>query len=822
MEGVGLRTILVESALEVGLNHEGDRTFHVTLPPMDRKSLEKLEFPKVLDLLAGYAAFSASKEEAWRLEPALESGEVRRRQCETTEARRLLIAKPGLSVGGAHDVRPQAGAAAHGAALEPQDLLDIKSTLISARTLERFFEKADSAYPTLGDLARGLQPMPGLIDLISRVVSDRGEVLDTASETLAAIRRDLRKAHDRLMTKLQRMLSDPKLSPMLQEPIVTQRDGRFVLPLRAEFKGRIRSVIHDQSASGATLFIEPVTIVDLNNEVRELELTERDEVRRILAEVSARIGAESLAISQTVEALAAIDLAIAKARYAESMKAWEPILLDWQEAGEGGGRIRLMAARHPLLDPETVVPVDVILDAETTALVITGPNTGGKTVALKTAGLLSLMAQAGLHLPAASGSEIALFEGVYADIGDEQSIEQSLSTFSAHIANIIHILERAGPRSLVILDELGAGTDPQEGSALARAILDELIERNATTLVATHYPELKTFAHTTDGVRNASVEFDLRTLRPTYHLVIGLPGRSNALAIAERLGLQPAVIARARQMLNPEDVRAEGLLDEIHRQRDAARLSRREAEAAQSAVEALKAELQTRLEAIEEERSRVMQQANAEAQSELEALHEEIEQLRRDLKGARQPLEVLQQLEGSYQELVDEALVPVTAAPLQSQMDRPLRPRPGDRVRLRSLQSEGIVQEVQAEQVEVLVGRLRVRARLDELELPQQAVPAAAPRRVSAQASSLPPAPPLEIDLRGLAADEALEELERRLDAAYLAGLPFLRIIHGKGTGKLRQAVRQALQGNPYVTSALPGNDAEGGEGVTVVKLASA
>ncbi|MCJ7514082.1 MAG: Smr/MutS family protein, partial [Anaerolineales bacterium] len=568
-------------------------------------------------------------------------------------------------------------------------------------------------------------------------------------------------------------------------------------PLRAEFKGRIRSVIHDQSASGATFFIEPITIVDLNNEVRELELTERDEIRRILAEASARIGEQAEAIHLTVGSLAELDLAFARARYAEALGAAEPILLDVDRPPQDAGRLRLMAARHPLLDPSGVVPIDLVLNAGTTALVITGPNTGGKTVALKTAGLLSLMAQCGLHLPAASGSEVTVFAGVYADIGDEQSIEQSLSTFSSHIANIVQILKLADRRSLVVLDELGAGTDPTEGSALARSILTELLSRGTTTLVATHYPELKVYAHSTPGVRNASVEFDLNTLRPTYHLVIGLPGRSNALAIAERLGLSSQVIDGARQMLAPEDVQAESMLDEIHRQRDASRQARQAAEQAMAEAEHLRAELARRLEAIEDERARLLHQAQQQVERELEDVRAEIDQLRRQLSAARQPLQALKEIQTALEDLEAEVAGVARPTPLEMPSPRPVQLRPGDRVRVRSLQAEGVVQEVEAEQAEVQIGRLRVRARLEELELPSgEGEPARPVRKApavrSAAAPYLPPVPPLEIDLRGQAADEALDELERRLDAAYLAGVPFLRIIHGKGTGKLRQAVRQA------------------------------
>ncbi|HEY44557.1 MAG TPA: endonuclease MutS2 [Anaerolineae bacterium] len=796
---------------------------------MDAKSIVTLELPVILDRLASHAAFSASKELARALKPTDDLEDVRRRLAETTEARTLLSLVPGLTIGGAHDMRSAVAAATRGVILEPNQLLDLKSTLIASRTLRRRFDKTGESFPVLAILALGLEPSSELIETISKTLDERGEVLDSASERLATIRHDLRVSHDRLTGKLQRLLNDPKISPMLQEPIITQRDGRFVIPLRAEFKGRVKSVIHDQSASGATLFIEPLTVVDLNNELRELQLAERDEVRRILAELSAQVGRESEAIIRTVEALAKLDLAFAKARYAEAMKANEPIMNPYKpraDANHPGSTLRLLSARHPLLDPENVVPIDLVLGADTYALVITGPNTGGKTVSLKTAGLLSLMAQCGLHVPALSGSELSTFDSVYADIGDEQSIEQSLSTFSSHISTIIDILKHATSRSLVVLDELGAGTDPQEGAALARAILGVLLERRVTTLVATHYPELKTYAHVTTGVRNASVEFDLESLRPTYHLTIGLPGRSNALAIAGRLGLDEDIVQRARKMVSPEDLRAESLLDEIHRQRDLTRQDREESEQARKQVQALETELAKRLEAIDDERLELLEQARADVEAEVDGIREQLRELRRRLARAGQPLETLKEIESELEELEDQVADSVSHPTWG--LDPSLRSvdsmeeafRLGDRVRLRTIDAEGVITDLNQEQAEVQVGRLRVRARLDEL-MPSGEDPSTEHRRFDTHAHVvIPQAPPLELNLRGRTVEEGLEELERRLDAAYLAGMPFIRVIHGKGTGRLREAIRQALRDNPYVSSFEPGKAGEGGDGVTVVRLA--
>ncbi len=781
---------------------------------MDEKSLVTLELPKVLERVAGFASFSASADLARRLSPTADRDEAERRQRETSEARHLLSTHPDLTIGGARDVRPLAGRAARQAALEPRELLEVQATLIAARNLRRTIDRAADSHPLLGQIAQGIQPCPGLVEVISRTVDEGGEVLDSASEALARIRRDLRRAHEHLTGKLQRLLGDPKIAPMLQEPIITQREGRFVVPLRAEFKGRLRSIVHDQSSSGATLFVEPLAVVELNNKVRELALAERDEVHRVLAEVSRQVGDQAADIVQTVEAVAALDLALAKARCAETLRASEPTLRSFTppRPGHPGATVRLLKARHPLLDPETVVPIDVVLDGETHALVITGPNTGGKTVTLKTVGLLTLMAQCGLHIPAASGTELSVFDAIYADIGDEQSIEQSLSTFSSHITNIIRILHLATPRSLVLLDELGAGTDPQEGSALARAILQAFLDRRATLLVATHYPELKAFAHVTPGARNASVEFDLETLRPTYHLTIGLPGRSNALAIAERLGLPAEIVEAARSMLSVEDRTAESLLDEIHRRREAARKAEQEAEARRAEAQALEAELSRRLDGIEAERREALEEVRRQSAEDVEAVRHEVQTLRRRLAAAAKPLEEVRQIDADIAALEERlsARRPARAGASRSTLQL------GDRVRLERLGGEGVVTALEGETAEVLVGRVRVRARLDELVRPggQAALP-----RTTREDVPLPPAPPLEVDLRGRMVDEALEELERRLDAAYLAGAPFLRIIHGKGTGRLREAIRRALRQSPYVRSFEPGAEGEGGEGVTFVRL---
>ncbi|HEY2981100.1 MAG TPA: endonuclease MutS2 [Anaerolineales bacterium] len=806
---------------------------------MDAKTLQVLEYPKIRERLAAFGDFSASKELARALEPTDSLDLALSRLAETTEACKLRAVQE-IGIGGAHDIRAAADLAMRGGVLDPEQLLDVKSTLISFRDLKKSLEKKEDEYPRLAGLALGLPETFGLVDAITRTISDRGDILDSASPELASLRNQIRVAHDRLMTKLQKYVTDSKTSSMLQEAIITQRDGRYVIPLRAEFKGRIKAVVHDQSSSGATLFIEPLPIVEANNELREKQLAERDEERRILTELSELVGEHRDALTYGVENLAALDLAFAKAKYAEALDASEPVLHPTMDDGQrtmvhGPWSIVLLQARHPLLDSKTVVPIDFNPQPGTCAVVITGPNTGGKTVSLKTVGLLVLMAQSGLHIPARSGSELPFFQSVWADIGDEQSIEQSLSTFSGHLTNIIRILKQADHRSLVILDELGAGTDPQEGAALARAILLHLLERGMTSLIATHYPELKTFAHGTPGVVNASLEFDIKTLRPTYHLTIGLPGRSNALAIAGRLGLDPEIVAAAKAEINPDELRADKLLDDIRKERNRTSREREKLERARARLETQTREIETRLEKLEDERRDVLARARAEGELEVAVLKQNLESLKQQLKNARQPLEALKEVEQKMEALKEQIEAPVERrrtmdkGPSSAIVNRPLSL--GERVTVSPLNAEGVVTALSESDAEVQIGTLRVRARLSELlritgkqtvDDRPQTIPSG---RDTVQSPSSrvhsPPSPGMEISLRGKLVDDALDELERYLDRAYAAGLPFVRIIHGKGTGRLREAVRDRLKGHPHVASFEEGGDKEGGAGVTVAKLNS-
>ncbi len=814
---------------------------------MDTKTLHVLEYPKILERLKGFCDFSASMELALALEPTDSYDLALARLAETSEARRLFSVQD-ISIGGAHDIRPAVDLAARGGVLDPVQLLDVKSTLISCREIKRSLERKTDEYPRLAGLAAGLPDPHGIVDAITRVLSDRGEVLDSASVKLGTLRREIKIAHDRLMSRLQRYLTES--ANKLQEPIITQRDGRYVIPLRAEFKGQIKAVVHDQSSSGATLFVEPLPIVELNNSMRELQLQERDEERRILHELSVQIGDHHEELKYGVENLAMLDLIFAKAKYAEELKASEPVL--HQLSAVSGQRvakneehelkaksqtlIRLLHARHPLLDSATVVPIDVDPKPGTRAIVITGPNTGGKTVSLKTVGLFALMAQSGLHIPAQSGSELPCFHAVYADIGDEQSIEQSLSTFSGHITNIIRILKYIDHRSLVIFDELGAGTDPQEGAALARAILTHLLETGCTVLVATHYPELKTFAHSTDGVVNASLEFDIKTLRPTYHLTIGLPGRSNALLIAQRLGLPQPIIDSAKGEINPEDLRADKLLDDIRKERNRTSRERQKLEKARDKLEAQTKEIEKRLEKIEDERREVLAKARAEGELEVAVLRKNMDSLKSQLKKAKQPLEAIRTIEEKIEKMEEKVEQPVerksepTSRTSQSSVISNQSLKLGERVAVSTLNADGVVTALGESDAEVQIGSLRVRARLVDLQRKGQEI--ANPeekkkeeRKQEAEggartALSGAKSPGIELNLRGKLVDEGLEELEKYLERAYSAGLLFVRIVHGKGTGRMREAVRNALKSSSYVASFEEPKDNEGGAGVTVAKMA--
>ena len=791
---------------------------------MNEKTLQTLELHKVLDKLAEYCTFSAGADLARELFPSGDLDEAKTWQRETAEARLLFEQRQSVSLGGARDVRDAAMQATRGIMIDPQTLLDIRYTLRRATTLRRTIGRMKGQYPLLADIINEAEECNALQEEISKVLNDNGEVMDSASPRLATIRRDLKVSYDRLMQRLNRIITSSANAQFLQDALITTRNGRYVVPIKAEFKGRIPGIVHDSSSSGATLFIEPLATVELNNEWRELQLEEEKEIRRILLMLTELVGQESEYIIRTVEVLAYVDLVLAKARYADDMKAVEPVMLPFHPTDDKpGSTIRVSGARHPLLTGN-VVPIDIELDGDTWVLVITGPNTGGKTVSLKTMGLMTLMAQCGLHLPA-EDAKLSVFRGVYADIGDEQSIEQSLSTFSSHMTNTIQILQEADERSLVLLDEVGAGTDPAEGSALARALLTHLRNRRVTTIVTTHHPELKIYGVETPGVRNASVEFDLETLRPTYRLIIGLPGRSNALAIAGRLGLNPDIIESARAMVTTEDLVADDMLDEIQRTREDIRRRQAGIAAIQEDIEDQRTELQVRLDKIEDERRDIIASARRQAENELKDLQREMKRLRNEMRAASLPLEALKEAQEAAQ-----ALNADIQTPIENGTDRPEMtdwlPRLGDTVWLQTLNAEGVITELDQNEAQVQIGSLRIRAKLEELRQRPKSETRQRKRGHKREYEKSPDpivpkgkSPGLELDLRGQRVEDALARLETYLDLAYTAGLPFARIIHGKGTGALKKAVRERVEAHPLISKVTEAHPNEGGGGVTVIHM---
>lgn len=827
------------------------------------QTLETLEFPKVRQQLARSTAFSVSRDLALTLAPSVDPVDVRRRLRLTDEARRLLDEMPDLTIGGARDVRPAAGLARRGGVCDAATLLEIVATLASARRLRTTLLKLDPAmFPLLREIAADLPLLPEIEDAITRAIGDDGQVLDSASPKLARLRAEVRTAFNRLQEKLHNLIMSH--GDALQEPIITVRNGRYVIPVKATHRRAVRGLVHDQSASGATLYIEPLTVVDLNNTWRELQLAEHEEVERILAELSTQVGDHADAIVTGVEALATLDLAFAMARYAVIMRCVMPDIVDAPPPDEPF--LLLTAARHPLIEPQHVVPIDMRLGGPFRILLITGPNTGGKTVALKTTGLLALMAQAGMHIPASQPSRLPVFRQIFADIGDEQSIEQSLSTFSSHMTNIIRILralegepdaERAdvseterltngraidtdaSPGSapadrlpaLVLLDELGAGTDPVEGSALARAIIERLLELGVLGVATTHYAELKSFAYATPGVENASVEFDVETLAPTYKLTIGLPGRSNALAIAARLGLSPALIERARASMAHQDAQVEDLLAGIHRERGAAAAELQRAMEVRADAEKYRERLAAELREFEARRNEAWQSARDEIEAELRQARSEVRRLRDEFRSVSVSRQWLEEAERRLQET--RASLPDTppgrpaeraAITVVEQGPRPLRP--GDVVRVRSVGLTGEILSIDEEEqtAEVQVGGFRMQADLAELtrEKRGDGNEGRSVRPAYESRGTSIPAPrdvPLELDMRGWRAADVRDRLDHYLNDAYLAGLPWVRIIHGKGTGALRQAVREFLQQHKLVASFSSASATEGGDGVTIVRL---
>jgi DNA mismatch repair protein MutS2 len=799
---------------------------------MDAHALRTLEYDKVIARLARHTSFAAGRELALELEPSDEYREVVRRQRETAEARRLLQMKPRTGLGGAHDVRPLAEKAARGGLLVPDELLAIASTLECARDLKASISRLDEALPLLKDIVDLIEPLTRTAENINRSINQRGEVTDQASPALGSIRREARGLHDRLYQRLQEILSSSFSKGIAQEAIITLRDGRYVIPIKADMRGQLKGIVHDVSGSGATVWLEPLAVVELGNRWREAQLEEEREVERVLRALSGEVGAAAEAIGWDVVALARIDLALAKVRFGDEVGAVE-LPYEGEDQPwivEAPAQLHLLLARHPLLRAP-VIPTTITVGGSYRVLLITGPNTGGKTVALKTAGLLALMMQAGLPVPADRGSRVPVFGNVFADIGDEQSIEQSLSTFSSHMTNIIRIVAGADEKSLVLLDELAAGTDPTEGSALARAILAKLLDAGALTVATTHHGELKAFAHSTDAVMNASVEFNLETLSPTYHLTIGLPGRSNALEIAQRLGMPRALIDEARASIAPEQRQVEEMLSDIRREREGAASARRAEEIARREAEEIREKLADRLDAAEDERARLLDKARAEVAGQIERAQKllaeaETEVEEQKLGAAAEKLRLAAEESAKLQERAAERPERRKRAPTVAQRAVPAGPPPasiraGDLVWLRGMDQHGeALSEPDARgEVELRLGPLRSRIKLSQVERVQR--PAATQARGAITTNLEPPRDvPAEIEVRGRTVDEMIPAVEQYIDDAFRAGMPSARIIHGKGTGALRRQVRDYLGKHPLVKSYEEARREEGGEGVTIAHLA--
>ena len=809
---------------------------------MDKKTLRILEFDKVREILAGYTSFSAGHDLAQRLAPTADSFEAQRWQAETREAIELFEQHSSITIGGTRDVRRAADNAEHGFTLAAEDLQAILATITSARTLRRQLLKLENEVPHLAEIAELIEECPGIVSAVNKTIDERGEVLDSASVKLAKIRREQQVVYSRIHDKLQRLLNS-SMNQYLQEPIITMRSGRYVVPLRADAKGRVKGIVHDHSGSGATLWVEPMNTVELNNEYRGLHLHEQEEINRILRALSALIAEQGQSIKRVVERMAELDLIFARAQYATVIEAVEPQFVPWRsfEAPKPpkhanvrekwtppppnlhpGSTIWIKGARHPLIDPEAVVPTNLTLDEDTFTVLITGPNTGGKTVSLKTAGLMVIMAQAGLRVPVIE-ARLTLFDNVFADIGDEQSIERSLSTFSSHLTNIVRILSQVDDRSLVLLDELGSGTDPGEGAALAQATVSFLRDKGATTFVATHYPELKIYASQKPGAINASLLFDIETLSPTYEMSIGIPGRSNAFAIARRLGLNETILDDAMHQVGAGSHEAEDMLDSIYSLREKMEAEEAGTRLALREVEATRDRLQKRLQEVETEREQILSETRERADEELEAVRSELRRARRKLRDATS-INMLKKIGKDVEQIEEQQVQPIVprmkvasdgqAKKKTRQVKRVLQV--GDSVLVKSLNTKGEVMELGNKDTLVAIGRMQMRARYDDLEFRGRPIDEVQDSEtVSIPASS----PGMELDIRGMRVEDGLERLDRYLDAAFLAHLPWVRIIHGKGTGKLREAIRKALGANDNVRSWEEGKDGEGGAGVTVAKL---
>ena len=792
------------------------------------KSLAKLELDKVLEMLAECAGSEEAKTACRGLRPVSDLEDVKARLAETTAASDLSTKKGYPGFGDVKDVSASLERADRGGCLQPKELLEIGGVLRCARTVKSYV--AEDEKPTvLNPLFGALTPNKYLEDRIFGAILSEEEIADTASPALADIRRHMRIQSGKIRDSLQKVISSPAYSKFLREPIITIRQGRYVVPVKSECKNDVPGLVHDVSATGSTYFVEPMSAVNANNALRELELKEKKEIERILAELSAEAAGHRDDITADFHYLVKLDVIFAKAKLAFRMRAWEPIMNDT-------GRIDLRKARHPLIDPQKVVPVSLRLGSGFDTMIITGPNTGGKTVTLKTLGLLCLMAQCGLHIPAGDQSAVQVFDRVLADVGDEQSIEQSLSTFSAHMANTVEILKLADEKSLILFDELGAGTDPVEGAALAIAIIQDVRRKGALTAATTHYAELKTFAMTTAGVENASCEFDVQTLRPTYRLLIGIPGKSNAFAISRRLGLDESVIEDAKAQMDSESVRFEDVLTQLEEKRqrlekaqgEADRLWRQREEDARKArtfreqMEKAKDNARTKGEA---EARRIVQQAQRQA----DQVFAELDELRKQQQ--RSDYQTVNDRKSDIRRRLNEAETALHQRDEDTEpVPAPSRPiAVGDTVELAGVRTGAAVLAVNGDgtlllqagkmKMTVKAAQVRLLETAEEIEKKKKQSAAAQQRSGPAVSINTGARASAELDIRGLETLEAESVVENYLDAASRSKLGTVTIIHGKGTGALRAAVHQLLKKNKQVKSFRLGRYGEGEAGVTVVEL---
>lgn len=786
---------------------------------MNTKSFTTLEYNKIIDKLVSFAASDMAKEALRKLSPMTDINSVNAALCETSDALSRIYAKGCVSFGGIHDIRASVKRLEVGSTLSITELLAVSSLLTAAARVKNFYEDTTDS---LSGYFHALEPLTPLNTQIKHCIISEDEISDDASANLRSIRRQMVIANDRIHTELNKLLNNTSVRNCLQDFVITSRSGRYCLPVKAEYKSQVPGMIHDQSATGSTLFIEPAAVVKLNNDIRELELKEQAEIEVILADLSAKTAEFTDEITADLEVLTKLDFIFAKGQLSKYYKCSCPVM-------NTNGYINIKKGRHPLIDPHTVVPIDIYLGKDFNLLIITGPNTGGKTVSLKTVGLLTLMAQSGLHIPALDHSEIAVFDNIFADIGDEQSIEQSLSTFSSHMTNTVSILKEADEKSLILFDEIGAGTDPTEGAALAISILNDLHKRGITTMATTHYSEIKVYALTTEGVENACCEFDVESLRPTYRLLIGIPGKSNAFAISKKLGLPSYIIDDASSRMDSDDVRFEDLLSDLENSRVTIEKEREEINAYKQEISQLKEELKRKSERLDERKDKILRKANEEAASILKEAKEYADQT---IKTMNKHGMTVKELEKQRSEIRDkmnkkqEKLSIQTARPKAHKAHDISEFKAGMHVRVLSMNLIGTVTAKPNAKGEITVqmGSLSTKTKINNLEILENykdpdenkntsKVSGGSSRIKMSKSASISP----EINLLGLTVDEAVAKLDKYLDDAYISHVPQVRIVHGKGTGALRNGVTAYLRGIPYIKSFRLGEIGEGDTGVTIV-----